>query len=333
MMNKQLVNNLLKLERAKLRSNGTEVAVRCPFCGDSVKSNNAHLYIGQSKDIYFYDCKRCPNSGVLTPNVLIKLGIENDRILQWLKEYNISLLSSQRVQKIESLDGFDYTLPKIDSKDQFKVNYLKERTEIRFDQISNLNRYKIVLSLYDYMYHNDIPMKNLQIRKQLSDIVDKHFVGFLCMDNRSIIFRNVSADNMNDRYINIKLFPDASKMIYVLNAEIDFLSASPRIGLSEGCFDIINIYNTYFKNNDQDSFFAAVGTKKGFSRGLQKALQLTGYYGATVDIYSDEDMEFIQYKKDLIHYRNGFKFNIYYNSLSSDFGDIRRGVEFKRYTF
>ena len=150
-MDKTLSSVLLNLKYSGLKSNCQEIAVRCPYCGDSNKSNTPHFYIGKKDDIYMYDCKRCPSSGILTENTLYKLGIDNQEVIDWIKKYNLNLLSYKHTGKLRSLNKFDYKMPPFNPKDKHKVDYISLRTGIDFSKTHNLTKYKIVLSLKDYI--------------------------------------------------------------------------------------------------------------------------------------------------------------------------------------
>jgi len=69
---------------AKPASGNREIVVRCPYCGDSDNKRHAHFYISvpeSDKDLPRYDCKKCPQCGILTDEVLRKLGCNDSSLL------------------------------------------------------------------------------------------------------------------------------------------------------------------------------------------------------------------------------------------------------------
>ena len=327
-LNKKLVKSLSDLENSKIVSNGKEIAVRCPFCKDSVKSNTPHMYIGMKENVYLYDCKRCPASGVLDKETLMKLKIKDEKILIWISEYNTQVLAGRYKGKINDKNSISYKLPDFNEEDKNKILYLNKRTNIDIKKQKNIEKYKIILSLKKYLIENKIKRNNIDHDNDYLKMIDNHFVGFLCSDNKSAIFRNVSALNYRKRYLNLKFTKMTSRMIYILNGDLDLMTSNPVISLSEGPFDIINMHNTYFKNKDtSDTIFGAVGTKKGFRQGLIETLKLSAFYGAQVNIFSNEEITLDEYSKAFRIFKDTFKYNIYYNDSGEDFGDIRNGIE------
>lgn len=327
-LNKKLAKVLSNLENSKITSNGKEIAVRCPFCKDSIKSNTPHMYIGIKDNVYLYDCKRCPASGILDDKTLIKLKISDSLVIDWIIKYNSKILSSKYTGQIKDKTSIPYILQNYTIEEKEKVEYLKQRTNIDFSKKSNIDKYKIILSLKKYMNDNDIKMNQIDHERSYIDMIDKHFLGFLCSDNKSAIFRNVTARNYNKRYLNFKFNRNSSRMIYILNNDIDLMTPNPIISLSEGPFDIINIHNSYFKDRDNsDTIFGAVGTKKGFKQGLIECLKITGFFGSKVNIFSNDEVDLNEYKRAFSLFKNSFKYSVYYNDNNEDFGDISLGFD------
>ena len=77
----------------KPSSNLRNWTVRCPYCGDSKTLTHGHfsILIDTSSDSpLFYQCFKCHESGVLTPQVLEDLGVGYDRIInRELESFNI----------------------------------------------------------------------------------------------------------------------------------------------------------------------------------------------------------------------------------------------------
>ena len=95
-----LQQKLLLLENAKPVSTATELcATRCCLCGDSLNLRSAHMYIGvkeieDSKQIVVYDCKKCGQSGIMTPSLMHRIGINDVQVDEFLKSMIFSITSS-----------------------------------------------------------------------------------------------------------------------------------------------------------------------------------------------------------------------------------------------
>ena len=88
----QIINQLKTLPICKPTSNMRNWVVRCPYCGDSMKSNHGHFSILidlQSDAPMLYRCFRCNESGILIPQVLEDLNLGYDQSLN----QNLNLLN------------------------------------------------------------------------------------------------------------------------------------------------------------------------------------------------------------------------------------------------
>ena len=73
-----------------------ETQLRCPFCGDSAKSDfSAHLYIKNQPPFPYY-CQRCTASGVVNADFLMKIDQYDVELNKYLNlaqdEYNKKLI-------------------------------------------------------------------------------------------------------------------------------------------------------------------------------------------------------------------------------------------------
>ena len=70
--NEELKEYLLQtFPDARSASGGSEVVIRCRFCGDSQSDPHAaHLYIKISGDVPLYNCFKCNAKGILTDEIL-----------------------------------------------------------------------------------------------------------------------------------------------------------------------------------------------------------------------------------------------------------------------
>ncbi len=76
----------LLLPNAKQVSTSSELfKCRCPICGDSVHQDSAHFYVGvkeyNNKQCIVYDCKLCSANGIMSTDILHRMGI---LCLEWI---------------------------------------------------------------------------------------------------------------------------------------------------------------------------------------------------------------------------------------------------------
>jgi len=337
---------LSSLPNARATSTGSEVAVRCPFCGDSVKSSRPHLYIGTKNkyDILFYHCKLCPASGVVTAETLRRIGINDIESLEFIKRLNL-LQKQNYSMKINGKNNYlavnNYTIPTIiNPEDSFKIEYLYQRTHIDFTDEKNIKDYKIILNLKNFLLINNIPIYE---NMAYIDDISQHFVGFLSYNKGIINFRNINSDYIKERYLNYTI--DKSKRVpffYIPPCNVNPMTLYPNIVLAEGAFDIICIKNQFYPSDSNDYIFGAVGDRTSFKHILLKLISLSGFTDGTVHVYADVDNRRKGYEPIIMKFREeifrpylkNFKFKVYVNDdeTKKDFGYIS-DTEWKIKTF
>ncbi len=91
---------LLKLKPSYQSTNRSEVRVRCPFCGDSVKNPmDAHFYIAMTPP-FKYHCFKCEEGGALNDRVLRELEIYDSDIRLAVINSNKNIKQNQGIKKI-----------------------------------------------------------------------------------------------------------------------------------------------------------------------------------------------------------------------------------------
>lgn len=342
-MQERFFATLLSLPNSKPTGVKTEVAVRCPFCEDSIKSNHPHFYIGLRDDKIFCHCKKCPTSGLVTADTLTKIGIHDLSLIEYIKEIN----KSSGIVRIngDKKDGFInntvLNYPSIvPSRDGHKIQYISERTNIDFSKKENIKSYKVILNLLEFLSLNGIiPVGNEDYLQELSS----NFVGFMTQNKNIISLRNVGSTRINNRYQVYKI--DKSKRspsIYVPPCDIDPLTVKPKIILSEGAFDIICIKQQFYPCDGVDAIFGAALAKSMYKIALVHLMKLSGFAGADVHVYSDVDNRKKGYEpilqelkdktfKDLI---KNFNIQVFFNNdpIEKDFGYISNQWDIKRFS-
>lgn len=280
---------------ARLASGGTEVVMRCRFCGDSQKDKNArHLYIKVS-DVPLYNCFKCNTSGILTDEILRRyfLNSYNDKDLDFfykLRSYNKEL-SNQIKTYAGNRTSFsvtnDYITLNVNTIN--KLNYINNRLGLSLDYNEILQN-KIVLNLLDLIQSNYINSftRSYNILQNMND----DCIGFLSVDNGFVTLRNIST-NAQYRYQIYTLFNniDNGKKFYVIPTSINLNDNTPvNIHITEGPFDILSIfYNLCNANRFQNIYIAICG--KSYISAIKFILNIYGIINSIFHIYIDNDIK------------------------------------------
>lgn len=295
----QVINQLKTLPVCKPSSNMRNWVVRCPYCGDSIRSNHGHFSILvdlQSDAPLMYRCLKCNESGLLIPQVLEDLSLGYDQSLNKQLETFNKLNSNSSYFK-DKVKNFIVPIPSDNAKNRYKLNYINNRlgTSLSF---SDCSKFKIALSFREFIDANNIPMDvpdafGGSLKSSIVKILDDNYLGFVSANNNKIVFRDVSLDSSGflGRYYKITLdvLNRSPNTFYSLMSTFDLLYTDPiDIHIAEGTFDIMSIYLNLITEPPQNSlFFASCGYS--FSTILKYLI----YTGVTTDInlhiYSDAD--------------------------------------------
>lgn len=167
-----------------------ETQIRCPFCGDSIKSSlSAHLYIKNRSPFPFY-CQRCSMSGIVNSDFLLKLNFYDASINKYLnnsqREYQKKLVFKYGIdpnvlfKKKLIIKPNHYT-----KKEMKKLEYIESRIGIDnfFNKEKDLNKFNIILNLNDFLINNDFDMNNYSnFQKEKIKDLDNRYVMFLLND-------------------------------------------------------------------------------------------------------------------------------------------------------
>lgn len=330
----KLIEELRYTQRV-FHMDGTEINIRCPYCGDSKKSlNKARFYLKinpNDNNKIVMNCFNCPVKGVLDEEGLKLLGITDSFLINGIISLNKSK-AKYIGEKIENIQ-FDIVIPKVKMKDKSKIEYIQNRLGIKLNK-EDIDKYKIITSLKDFIKENT--MYEIMCKPNMLDYVDRQFVGFLSFSNSHILFRNIN-DKESFRWYKYPISKKSTgqKVIYSITNEVDlFTNEEIHINLSEGIMDIISIN----KNLDRHMFDIDIAVGGAFYKSTINMLIGMGFIGDNIvlNIYSDNDIESTKlsfYKKDLSIYKNIFKeINIYYNKSYKDFGvtkDMINSIKYK----
>lgn len=292
---------------AKIASGGKELVIRCPFCGDSKNPRHAHFYISvpqSQEDISFYQCKRCPNAGILSDELLRRIGCNDSNIMIEITKHNAEVMSLPKYKSLKKINIYPlkWNLIRKDPNNQIKLDYINKRIGSNFT-IFDLAKVKIILNLYDVINTNHLEFTRHQM--VCSDL-DKYFMGFISFDNSYCGLRKVTNKELhnavNKRYINYSLVnkTDDRKNFYVIPTRIDILDPAPvKIHIAEGQFDTLSIYYNLNQCNDYQNIYMACGGKS-YSQALEFILTESGIINYEIHFYPDRDVSDNEFYYDVL---------------------------------
>jgi len=335
------LKHLIRLKLSQLdvfkSINEIQVAVRCPYCGDSVKNpNSAHFYIklnirNEDEPILF-NCFRCDMSGIVTPSVLRTLGISDLQLNSSLIAYN-----SKTVGKINKALGitdnqFDFIVPMPDENDERNIRkkrYIEQRLGLEFT-FKQLVELKTVFSLGQFLKANDID--KITTKREKAILLNNDYVGFLTTRNEFINFRNIYP-NENKRYEKYSIFNnlDNTRKFYTIPNEIDLLTTKKiTINIAEGVFDILGIYFHLYEQERKNMIYTAV-CGSGFVSVLKYFIKMGVIDNVDINIYSDDNRYpkfYAPMVKELKPWVN--EFTLFYNEKDKDYGVPKDGIKIVR---
>jgi len=322
----------------------TEISIRCPYCGDSIKSDkSAHLYIEiNNPNVCRFYCQRCSISGIVTNDLFKDIGIFNNKLnAQFhkmnkdnryngasIKKGNSSIISRKKDLIIPKAHGTDYEVN--------KLKYLIERLGVSITEKEAREKFNVILNFEEFVLENDIKSFNIPEEYKEKTVYDfyRYSIGFLSNDQTNIIFRSINTDKTYWRYYNYNIFNnyDNSMRMYSISNKIDLLADVLNVYITEGIFDILGVYNNVYnkeKTNDNDLFIAVNG--KGYNLIFLHLMRL-GFLNLNIHIFSDSDVNrrFYENMKKYNEVLSDTKINLYYNKLSKDFGVPKEYIELKR---
>lgn len=348
MNNKEFKEKLIELlfkRGAFIRQvNDVEFCTRCPYCGDSsTNPNTGHLYMRINPADNFpimYNCFKCPASGIATADTFEELGISMDaKLKQNITRMNKSSDKFDNNAKYQNYNPkqYDFKIPEI--QDLRKVDYVSNRIGYKIPS-EDYQKIKIVSSLRDFIYYNDI--KKITCSKDLALFLERDYVGFLTNTN-CILFRDITEKN-KIRWFKYKIHPvdDNNGLIYhSIAMPLDVLTPDEvTINICEGSLDILSIFYNLDQNHENVINIAMSGK---YHVSILNHLISMGIAGSniTVNIWSDSDHRYKPKVKDtrLEHYQkilNKYKYifgriNIIYNRLEKDFGYPAKSIQLEKH--
>ena len=318
--------------------NSSHYILHCPNCEIGRDNNkHGHFHISKTKSGNPWDCKKCNINGrVLTVDLVRKIGIDDLSLIEYANKNN-KIQHTHIVNLDERNKRLDYKIEtSLSDRDVEKINYLSNRLHHDFNNHNDLTIYKIITNFSSFIKKNGIDINNFDRRDiDLIPIYDNHYLGFLSYFGNIISFRRISNDTKYPRYVNVVLDKSIKRSyMYVPAISIDPLSTNPKITVAEGAIDIISIHlnNKDFDNNN--AIYISTNSVGAFRRAIKNALSITGYYGAEINVYLDNedgvtkinDFDFSKIINTLRGFGRDFIINAFVNLASKDFGDKNKNI-------
>lgn len=310
-----------------------EIVLRCPFCGDSIKhSNKGHLYIGESNLTFLYHCKRaeCNATGIVNKSFLEALNISDISLFSDIQKHNLNIMTYVKKNNlcinknaINNYSFYNFNDFDLKYKNYNKLIYIQNRIydeQIKKDIFSfDLNKYRIILSPKHFIEFFNLENKLNKFQLSKLNYIDRVSIGFLNMNGSCISFRSIYTDS-DFRYTKFLLNNNTD--VYSIKNDFDLNKCNPIINISEGSFDIINIYyrlKDKFDFGESDIFLASNGAD--YRNKLEYISKYLGLVNFNIRIFRDNDKSINsimkQFNKSI--FKNSIE--IYHNTLGKDYSE------------
>jgi hypothetical protein len=312
----------------------TEISIHCPSCERTRPAHKeGHFSISLVKPNHPAQCWKCSfRTGSFNIKFLEKLGIEDYDIKNYVSK-NIKYVKSNLVNINERDKKLDYKInTKPVRKYEFdKLQYLSHRSGVDFlSDLSKLDTYRVITSVKTFFKDNGIDENDEKLKFNQTELqlLETDYIGFLSYFGNQIQFRNIrQSENHQLSHRRLMINKEVRRsFLYVPRVQFDPVTRNPRIIVSEGPIDIIVIHNNN-SEYDTDTIYGASGSKGSLSRSLKSILNLSGYYGAEINLYLDNDdkvktMDEFNYSQiidDMTDYFDSFKISVRLNLNGKDF--------------
>lgn len=328
---------LSTVPRYRESGDGKQIQLKCPFCGDSNKSDHGHLSIKIDVDrseALPYRCFRadCQRSGILTTEVLQQLGCTDMATLLELSKHNQGI-SKNLDKPFNDKVSKGYTLVNLDIKPNMdKLGYINKRLGTEFTP-ADLKQFKIQLGLYEFLNVNYI--NRLSFPKSYCDLLDQHTIGFLSMYSDYLICRDITKDlKTGNRYTMYRASgkPDPNDMkLYCIPTEIDIIDPKPaEIHVAEGTFSILGAYlHTGIGHEARNSVWLA-NCGSEFLNTIIHVVKQYGLLNIVLHVWSDSEIKMDKYEKLARSLQGRVKIAamfVHYNTKSDDFGHAKNQIK------
>ena len=322
----------------KRSGDGTNITIRCPFCGGSNKDQSSlsiKIDVEKNEPIW-YQCFRasCARKGALNTITLQEMGITDINVLMEVASHNKNV-NGMSDKPFISKGKREYTLVNLPIKLNIpKIEYINRRlgTELNANE---LGMFKIQLSIKELLRINQI--KRLSLKPSAIDLIDQYCIGFISMYNDYMICRDISPNLITGkRYymyrISGKPSPDDLK-IYCIPREIDIMEPKTAIiNIAEGPFSIVGAYiNTNIGCEKPNSIWLA-NCGSQYHNTIMHVCKQYGLLKVRINIWSDSEIKPQFYQKLYSQLKNKLdirRMTVYYNDKFEDWGTSKKNMKIR----
>ena len=283
---------------------------RCILCGDSKKhSGKGHLYV--NNELWLYHCFKCDSASSVF-SLLKNLSYSDLSDLEFIKKEQRDLKYTHPSYNILNIRKHNYNIEYVNKEK--KEKYFKERLGNDFDVSGNMQQFKIILDIKQFMKENNLTSINADEKKL--DWLSKSFVGFGCYRGAKVVLRNIEDSKI--RYFVVKFFDEIDSYIFLPDkiSQTEIFKRNQLV-LSEGIFDILKSYTTNILHlKDTTSAYCSVLSKAYVSTHWFSRLVLSLPSPKSI-LLLDNDMNISKKVKGLLI---NDKLQMYKNSKGKDFG-------------
>ena len=315
-----------------------EYQTRCPFCGDSIHSlNTGHFYLHIEVDSPYnipYYCFKCQKSGIIDVDTLDLMGITDQDVVNGIRILNKNGKTKKAHDKENKFMFFDRVIP-TSQRYPKKITYIESRLGIKIPE-EDLEKMKIVTSLYDFLLANNI--KSSPFKKEIREMLEKDYIGFLSSGNSHILFRDVT-EKHEYPWIKYPIDEESQKnrVFYSFSNPVDiFTEDEIVINMSEGVMDALGI--AYHFDHGTENVFNIAVCGQNYNTNIKHFISM-GVFGSnvTLNIYLDNDEKFNKNAKKKLNldYLQKYKplfneINTFVNLKSKDCGVEKEKIILKK---
>ena len=267
----------------------TEIIIRCPYCGDSVKNpNHAHLYVSKyvlpGYNSPMFHCMRCGASGPVS-KLLRKLGISKSKV---------DVTPVKSISEIRNRVDFYRKF-----KQSSKIDYVKMRLDVS--------------EIPEWIDKTMVDSVSIQDNTLLSKIINEQYVGFKTYNSKRANFRCITP-NPKMRYITLNKTPERD--FYITYPKMPKFLKKGTLVVAEGVFSLLRGYLSLRKlsyfTSDNQIVLTASWSKKSLNTCVKYVVSYFGIFDWDIILLADKDLETYTVK---------FPCRILYNRRHDDFGE------------
>lgn len=324
----ELLSNELNV--CYLNGSRSHIVVRCPYCGDSMRSpHKGHLYISLEPP-HPYMCQKCGDSGVFDRQTLDFFRIQSLEMYTYVSEIEIHQRKQPRIATRTRDHKLNIdTRPREPSIWRSKCEYLERRIQCSREYTNYLRVIPGLWELFESNPELKIDLSTLKfgkhdrrsVQQRVMDL-DRNYIGFINHDHSVLVFRAITDQPMRYRKLLIK--HDDHDSYFVFGGSYDVLS-DPRINIAEG---IITTAGAQLYTQRFQDVWIAGNSKSGITHALKWPARY-GFVNGNVVFWADRDVDINFYERltNVPVCKSARSICVVRNRDHSDFGTTRDRID------